>query len=454
MKKKLLATLMATALVATSLVGCGNETSQGNDASTSGTGSSAGTTESSTASNESTGSNESTDPVSALIAATDGPVDLTVWAAEEDQDMIKDMCDAFAAQYPDVTFNFSVGVQSESTAKDTVLTDVEAAADVFSFAGDQLTDLVNAGALQEVLLNTDEVIAALGGADAGAVQAASVDGTLYAYPATADNGYFMFYNKEYFTEDDVKTLDRMMEVAAENGKQITMQYDSGWYNLSFFIGAGFTLSANADGSSNCDWNGTSASGIAGVDVVQAMLDIANNPGFVSLQDAEFVTGVKDGSIIAGVNGTWNAAVAEEAWGENYAATHLPTYTCAGQQVQMASVTGYKMFGVNAYCENSGWAMLLAQWLTNEENQITRFELRQAGPANVNAAASDAVQANPAIAALASQSQFAVLDGCEGSNYWTPTETFGAILAAGNPDNVDLQVLLDNLVDGVSQATAQ
>ncbi len=389
-----------------------------------------------------------------LIASTTGPVDLTVWAAEEDQTMVNNWCTEFAAKYPEVTFNFSVGVQSESTAKDTVLTDVEAAADVYSFAGDQLTALVNAGALQEVSLNKDQVIAACGGAEAGAVLAASVDGKLYAYPATADNGYFMFYNKEYFTEDDVKSFDKMMEIAANNGKQITMQYDSGWYNLSFFVGAGFEISKGADGSTNMNWNKTSATGIAGVDVAQAMLDIAKNPGFVSLQDAAFATGVQDGSIIAGVNGTWNAEVAQNAWGDNYAATCLPTYTCAGQQIQMASVAGYKLFGVNPYCKNVGWAMLLAEYFTSEEKQVERFTLRQAGPANINAAASSAVQENPAIAALSKQSQFAILDGCEGDQFWATAESFGAILAAGNPDGIELQTLLDNLVDGASQPTAQ
>jgi len=449
MKKKLLCALLCVSMVAASLVGCGAK----EEAAAPAAEAEAPAAEEAAPAEEAA-AEAPADPVAALIAATEGPVDLTIWAAEEDQTMFKEMADAFAAQYPEVTFNFEIGVQSESTAKDTILTDVEAAADVFSFAGDQLTDLVNAGALQEVVLNVDKVMEACGGAESGAVLAATKDGKLYAYPATADNGYFMFYNKEYFTEEDVKTLDKMMEVAAANGKKITMDYTSGWYNLSFFLGAGFNLAANADGSTTCDWNGTSSTGIAGTDVAQAMLDIAANPGFVSLVDAEFVTGIADGSIIAGVNGTWNATAAADAWGENYAATCLPTYTCAGQQVQMGSVAGYKMFGVNPHCDNVGWAMLLAEYFTNEENQLTRFELREAGPANVTAAASEAVQSNPAIAALALQSKYAVLDGCEGANYWDPSATLGEILKNGNPDGTDLQTLLDTFVEGVSQPSAQ
>lgn len=436
MKKKLLALLLATAMVAT-LAACGG------DADKDGGNANAG------------GDKEAAEDVVAnLIANTEGTVELSVWAAEEDQAMVQGWCDAFAKQYPDVTFSFSVGVSSESTTKDTVLTDVEAAADVFSFAGDQLSALVNAGALQEVTINKDAVVEALGGANAGSVLAATMDGKLYAYPATADNGYFMFYNKEYFTEDDVKSLDKMLQIAADNGKYVTFEIANGWYNLSFFVGAGFELSRNADGSTNMNWNGTSASGIAGTDVAQAMLDIAANPGYKYLNDAAFATGIKDGTVIAGVNGTWNATAAAEAWGENYAATCLPTYTCNGQQVQMASVAGYKMFGVNPYCENVGWAMLLAEYFTAYDQQVERFELREAGPANVAAASSDAVQANPAIAALALQGQYAILDGCEGDNYWAAAESFGNIIVNGNPDGTALQTLLDNLVDAASQPTAQ
>jgi len=214
MKRKLLSALLCVSMVATMVAGCGNNTT-GNKNSESEKQSekaSEKASESETAAGED-------DPIAALIAGTDGPVDLTVWAAEEDQQMIKDMCEAFAAQYPEITYNFSVGVESESTAKDTVLTDPVAAADIFSFAGDQIGELLNASALQEVILNKDKVVEALGGEDTGAVVAAMSNGKLYAYPATADNGYFMFYNKSYFTEDDVKSLDAMLAVAETAGKK-------------------------------------------------------------------------------------------------------------------------------------------------------------------------------------------------------------------------------------------
>lgn len=369
-------------------------------------------------------------------------VTLTCWGAEEDQTMLRSMIDAFIEANKDkVNLTVNLGVTSESTAKDVILTDITAAADVFAFANDQITDLKAAGALQEIVSNSDAIKAAN---NASAVEAATVDGKLYAYPMTADNGYFMFYDGSFFTADDVKSLDKMMEKAAAAGKKITMQFDSGWYNYSFFQGAGFTVGLNPDGKTNhCDWNGP-----GGTKVVQAMLDIAANPGFVSLHDAEFVTGIKDGSIVAGINGTWNAGAAQEAWGNNYSACKLPTYTLDGKQTQMSSFSGYKLIGVNAFCKNTGWAMMLGEWLTNYDNQVRRFSERNQGPSNIKAAASDAVKADPAQAAFAAQLQFAGLQ-IIGGNYWAPTEAFGTIITQGNPDKTDLQTILDNLVAGIT-----
>ena len=441
-KRKFLAIALVAVMVVGSFTACGNKTT--NNEVTNAT--KAPTEAAATAAPTEAAATATTAPTDAPAALEE--VALTLWGAEEDQTMLTAMIESFKAAYADkANFTIELGVESESTAKDTVLTDIEAAADVFAFADDQLNELVTAGALQPVAVNTDAIIAANGGAEAGSVKAATADGTLYAYPMTADNGYFMFYNKQYFTEDDVLSLDKMMEVAATAGKQITMQLDSGWYSYSFFQAAGLTLQLNADGTNTCNWNATDTA-IKGIDVANALLDIAKNPGFISLADAAFVTGVQDGTIIAGVNGTWNATVAADAWGENYAASKLPTYTVAGQQVQMSSFAGYKLVGVNAYSDNVGWAMYLAEWITNYDNQVIRFETRGLGPSNVEAGASEAVQSSPAIAALAEQSLYATVQRV-GGNFWSPTETFGAIVALGNPDGTDVQTLLDTMVSGIT-----
>lgn len=377
-------------------------------------------------------------------------VTLRVWVgANEDMPWINGVIDAFKAAHPDNNYTIEVGVQTEGDCSKVVLNDVEAAADVFTFADDQFNSLYNAGALMEVVIDPETIIAENA---AGAVAAATAaDGQLYAYPATADNGYFMFYNKEYFTEDDVQTLDRMMEVAAVAGKKVGFPMSNAWYFYSFFKGAGLDMHVTEDGVTNaCNWNATDTP-ITGVQVVEALLAIAQNPGFAEADSDPFVAGVKDGSIIAGVSGTWNANVAAEVWGDNYAACKLPTYTVAGQQIQMSSFAGYKLVGVNAFSENVGDAMDFAAFMTNEASQVSRFEIRSQGPSNVAAASSEAVQSNPAIAALAAQAGFADVQRVGGA-YWDSAAALGKIIVNGNPDGIDLQTLVDNCVAGITAAS--
>ena len=379
-------------------------------------------------------------------------VSLRVWVGDNaDIDWINTVIANFQAANPDKTYKIEVGVQTEGDCSKVVLTDPTAAADVFTFADDQFNSLYNAGALQQVVIDPEAVIAAN---TPGSVTAATgADGNLYAYPATADNGYFMFYNKEYFTEEDVQTLDGMMAKAAEAGKKVGFPMSDAWYFYSFFKGAGLEMTVSEDGVTNiCNWNATDTP-ITGVQVVEALLAVTSNPGFMEADSDPFVAGVKDGTIIAGVSGTWNANTAAEVWGDNYAATKLPTFTVNGEQVQMSSFAGFKLVGVNSYSENVGDAMDFAAFMTNEESQALRFEMRSQGPSNINAAASDAVQANPAIAALAAQSAYADVQRV-GQAYWDAAAALGKIIVNGNPDNIELQTLLDNCVAGITAVGLQ
>lgn len=327
-------------------------------------------------------------------------VTLSVWCPQESVEAVEQMITEFTGLHSDeAVFHITVSEEEELSCKETVLANPAAAADIYAFADDQFRELYNAGALLEVTLDADTVIAENGGADNGAIRSATVDGKLYAYPVTASNGYFLYYNSAYLSEEDVKSLDRILQVAEENGKKFAMDFTSGWYIYSFFKGAGLDVSLNEDGLTNsCDWN--SADGkYKGRDVAEAMLRIAESGGFISCGDDDFVSGAADGSIIAGINGTWNAVNIEKAYGENYAAAKLPEYTVAGDSVQMCSFAGYKLMGVNSATEQPEWSMRLAQWITNEENQMTLFRLKGEGPSNVKAAASEEVRAAKAIAAL-------------------------------------------------------
>ena len=372
-------------------------------------------------------------------------VELTVWGAEEDMALMEQIMQGFQAEYQgQADFQILFEAQGESQCKDALLGGLEEGADVFTFADDQLNALAAAGALDPIE-NAEEI---RGKNLPSAVEAATVNEKLYAYPLTADNGYFLYYNKQYITEEQARTLDGILQAAVTSGRRFTMDWSSAWYVYSFFGNTGLQIGLNEDGITNyCTWNQAEGE-IRGVDVAQAMLRIASSPGFANQTDEAFLEGVRNGSVIAGVSGVWNAVAIQEAWGENTGASKLPTYTCNNRQIQMASFSGCKLIGVNAYSEHREWAVKLAEWITNEENQRLRFEMRGQGPSNIAVADSAQIQESPAIAALLEQSEFSQLQRV-GGKFWDPVSKFAGNMAEGNPTGQDLQEQLNEMVEGVS-----
>ncbi|HKM23679.1 MAG TPA: extracellular solute-binding protein, partial [Erysipelothrix sp.] len=211
----------------------------------------------------------------------EGPVVLKVWGSQEDQAFLQERIDAFKLTQPKIEWDITLGVVSEADAYAQVTQDLDTAADVFSFANDQLFDLVNAEALYEITRNKERIVKDNA---AGSVDGSSVGDKLYGYPMTADNGYFMYYDKSVFTEDDVKSLDKMLEVATAKNKKVFMDVSNGWYIASFFLGAGGTLDLK-DGKQVTDFNNAT-----GVSVGEAIRKFTASPAFLTGDDTVLTGG--------------------------------------------------------------------------------------------------------------------------------------------------------------------
>lgn len=369
-------------------------------------------------------------------------VRLTVWGAEEDRGLLSEITESFKTEYGSLAnFNITFKAQSESGCKDALLDDPQAGADVFAFADDQLGALAAAGILMPIE-NSEQIRAEN---LSSAVKAASVNNVLYAYPITSDNGYFLYYNKAYLTERDVQRLDTILNIADQSGRYFTMDWSSAWYVYSFFGGTGMTVGLNDDGITNyCTWNRTDGD-ITGVDVLEAMTEIAGHKSFLNGGDSSFIEGAGNGSVIAGISGAWNADKLAEIWGDDLGAAKLPTYTCGGKQVQMASFSGSKLIGVNAYSKEREWAEKLAEWISNEKNQALRFEMRGQIPSNINAAKTDSVKNSPVAAAVMEQSEYSQLQRV-GERFWSPPSEVAMCIDADNPPGADFQRMLDVMVN--------
>jgi len=175
-------------------------------------------------------------PTGCRRKSDDGTVTLKVWGSGEDQAMLGEMIEEFkkANAEEGKTYNITLGVVGEDEAKTRVLEDPAAAGDLFAFSDDQMMDLYNAGALYEITRNKDTIMIEN---NEGSVKAASVGDALYAYPITADNGYFLYYDSRVLSAEDVQTLDGLLAAANRAGKRVYMDVSNGWYNSAFFLGA-------------------------------------------------------------------------------------------------------------------------------------------------------------------------------------------------------------------------
>lgn len=165
-------------------------------------------------------------------------VSLSIWTSAEEHEIMKEMIEKFKEKYKqDAQFEITISEEDEKTCRDTVLTDPAGAADIYTFASDQFDDLTRAKALLPITDNAKQIIADNGGADSAAIQSFSKDGTLYAYPMVASNGYFMYYNSAYFTEKDVASFDTMLDIAAKNGKKGSYGLHERMVHLFLFQGS-------------------------------------------------------------------------------------------------------------------------------------------------------------------------------------------------------------------------
>ena len=367
--------------------------------------------------------------------------EIKVWVAEATVEFTKAQIEIFKAANPEYA-NMTVTVQpvGEGDAASNMLTDVEAGADLYVFAQDQLARLVAAGALEVVYEENVPVIEANN--DAGSVGAVKLGGTMYAYPMTSDNGYFLYYDKSVVT--DPTNMEAILADCEAAGKNVYFEINSGWYQTAFFFGAGCTLTYGTDDtgaiiSMDCDYASEN-----GVKALKSMIKLAQSPVFVNGSSASNATNL--GAI---VDGTWDAVAVQGILGENYAAVKLPTI----DGFQLGGFGGFKMLGVKPQTDDAKLAACdaLALFLSSGEVQTARFEAVGWGPSNLAAQQSEAVQADIALSALAAQLAYTMPQGQYPGEYWSLATALGDDILADKLDNATDAELLDVLT--TFQATA-
>ena len=365
-------------------------------------------------------------------------ITLKVWGPQEDQvdasSWLPTMCEQFNAAHPEWNITFVYEVCPEGDAGKNVTQDPSAAADVYMFANDQLGTLIQANAIAQLGGKyLDEVVA--DNSDSMIASVTGTDGGVYGVPFTG-NTWFMYYDKSVFTEDDIKSLDTMLE----KGK-VSFPLTNSWYIASFFFANGGTIFGDAgiDAAAGVDFGGDK-----GAAVTEYLVNLYSNPNFVVDADGSGMAGLRDGSVNVLFSGTWDASAVREALGDNFAAAQLPTITINGEAKQLQSFAGSKAIGVNPNCQNMQAAVALAVYLGSAEAQLAHYEMRGIIPTSLALTADPAIQADAVALAQANTiANTSVVQPSipEMNNYWVPAENFGKAIVSG-------EVTLDNAAEKV------
>lgn len=396
---------------------------------------------------------------------------IVVWGPGAEQPVVEAIVNAYNEANPNDKINYTFNICSEADGGTTLAADpkVKNYPSLFAFADDHLGNLVN-----------KNIVRKLGGSNLSNVTTTDTENSIesasytvngeknvYAYPISTDNGYFLYYDGDVLSDDDVKTFEGILSKSKAQKKVMVMDVPNGWYAASFFLAEGvcgtdslkYETAAKEDGTSGTKYNVTwdNDNGAAMAKATSDLLVQYNSEHggtFLSGDDTVIGNYASAGTLSAAVTGTWNESSLKEKFG-TLKAVKLPTLN--GHQ--LGSFSGTKLYGVNAYATSAEQrtAHKLANLLTSKSAQITRYNQRAAFPCNKEALADPSYTENQTIGSKAflDQAQYSAIQSraAEG-RYWDVGKAIGQVMLDGYTTADKVQTALTTVEQWKEFLTAQ
>lgn len=332
------------------------------------------------------------------------------------------------------------------------------APDIYAYACDKTIGLYQAGAIAEVTdANLEKINANI--SDKG-IESATFNGTVYGYPFTSSNGYFVYYDSNIEGLDEViKTNDwnKWVEFCKTKNYKIAYSTSTAFYTAAALntFGAGWDVKYNRDGSISsitCDYNTEK-----GYKAGKFIYDFMQSGVYADTQAAPD----KDGDIAICINGAW--ALSNDDKGNtsaynksNIKMTTLPNVTVDGETAHIKSFYGTKIYGVNPQKSTGNTEKLnllhnIAYYLITDEVQEARFDDSQQAPTSKKVNAMEKVQSNASVQALTKQSADGVAQANLPTNVWDATSPLKEAFLVEDLTKEQIQTALETYNNTMSQA---
>lgn len=336
---------------------------------------------------------------------------LKVWAANVDVEMTKEFVRDFLKANPDFGYDVTVATQGEDQAANVLKNAPDDAADVVHVPHDQIGILTQGtGFIHEIPQESAAYAQVVADNTEAVLAVARSDGKLYGFPTVSET-FLLYYNKSYFDETDVTSLEKMIQKAGEldvgnDFAAFGMKFDDGFYAGMFHLATDNYLYKDNDVQ---QVSFATDEGVAAARYIRELNGVKRARHVATSSDA--ATQFRAGSLGSFVSGPWDKAAFAEALGDNFAVAPLPSFTLSVNGTQKTftpmAFLNAKMYVVNKSTRDTRAAMLLAQYLSSKDVQLSRYAQKGYLPVAPEVAGRDEVTGDAFVQAVLRQQENAI-----------------------------------------------
>ena len=376
-------------------------------------------------------------------------VSIKLWIPEEEIPLAEQLVKNFDAVHEEYQINYEFEPKGIDEASQVLEGEYDTAADIFYLPSGGVESFASRGLLLPIQEGFDKLAVDLPDSAVGAVK---VDGTPYAVPFSP-NSFFMYYNKEFYSEDEVQSLETMMAKDFGSGKyNFSSQISNSWYLEMFFLGNGCTLFGK-DGRDGSECSFNNKNGVAAGNYV---VDLVSSSKYIEDAENAGMDLFKSGKVGAITSGAWSAPELKESLGDQLGAAALPAAAMSGEAPRLSNFVDFKTVAAKADTAHPEAVSQLAVYLANKDSSKRRFLQLGEIPVLQNLADNEQIANDIAASALNEQVNYATnqpsISGMD--NYWGNMADFGKAILDGSVNKGNMKEKLNQLAVAFTGGGAQ
>ena len=318
--------------------------------------------------------------------------DITVWVPYGMKELTLQQIEAFNQAYAGQYLVNAKVVEETQTIYKVHVVGISAP-DLHCFYETDMVSMITNGMVSQLGVKTSGLVRE--NHHATAVEAASYNGGVYAYPVTATPHMILYYDKSVISEQDVGSLEALIAACENSGRKLSFGLSQPRYASAFFRATGCVSEWGWNESGEFVSVHDTYNSPEGLTAAGMMRTLMASPCYRDSADTEDFGKEVPSAVVISSPGDYMYDAAKGILGDNLGVAQLPAFTADGKRYPLISSGGGLLLGVTPQADVRRQAMLncLAQYLTNAQCQEERYASLGMWPSQVEAQ-SNVASSNP------------------------------------------------------------